>query len=82
MLELQRNFRSLLRKHAILKGIDKLRLFSDADEEVRLRNQPQRVQSALYTQSPQRSEIDMRRNVLFAGSFIRRTCSPCVVDST
>ncbi len=57
---------------AFLKCVPKLRLFSDTEEELRLCQQCQRLESALNASGSQRREVDMGGDVLLAWRFVRR----------
>jgi len=70
MLELQRDFRTLLRQAAFFEGVGKLVGFANAHQELRLRNKPVRLHTILFGGSGERSEIYVSSNVLLSGRFI------------
>src|SRR5579872_3767134 len=71
MLELQRDLRALLRQTAICKRVRKLVRFSNAQQKLRLRDEPLREHAFFFRRSRKRREVHIRGNVLFTRSFIR-----------
>ena len=72
VLELQRDLGAFLREFAILKRVGKLGFFADADQELRLRQQSNRLKPVIATARAQGREVHVRGDVLLAGSFVGR----------
>ena len=72
VLQLQRDFGALLRQHAILKGVGKLRLFANAQQELRLRQQSQIASVRPRALASVAREVHVSGDVLFPRSQVRR----------
>src|ERR1700677_3577429 len=81
MLELQRDFRPLLWRAAFFKSIGKLISFANAHQELRLCDNFVRLHSPSLRSRCESGKVDVRGDVLFAGSLIRTTADRMLPQS-
>src|ERR1700678_1802119 len=71
MLKLKRDLCPFLRDAAVFEGVGELICLADPKQKLRLCYQAFATHAGMLASGGERSEIDMSRKVLFAGSLIR-----------